>query len=115
MNDERRINQWHLDKRVPLAVIGTLLIQTVFVVLFLAGLRFDLTNTMDRMNRLETDSRLDRVSISENRINAAVTTSSLRDIKESLTRIESEVVQGRRDRELLLENDDRLMKGKVDK
>ena len=99
MEVELTDGSWHLDKRVPIALIMTVLLQTLLVVWFLAAMRFDLTNTMDRLQRLESDTRADRVSIEQNRLTAAVTNASLSDIKASLTRIEDEIIQGRRDRE----------------
>jgi len=100
MSDEAR---WHLDKRVPIALISTLLVQTILLILFLAGLRFDLTSTMERLSRLEVEARSDRVSIADNKVNAAITATSLQDIKQALVRIENEVIQGRRDRDTLLQ------------
>lgn len=100
MSEEPR---WHLDKRVPIALISTLLVQTVLLILFLAGLRFDLTSTMERLSRLELEARSDRVSIADNKVNAAITATSLQDIKQALVRIENEVIQGRRDRDALLQ------------
>lgn len=46
MMDEHQNNKWHLDKRVPLALIFAILVQTIIVVSWLASLG-------ERVNGLE--------------------------------------------------------------
>ena len=92
MNDDAR---WHLDKRVPIALISTLLIQTIALVLFLAGLRYDLTHTMERLTAIELEARLDRTTIADIRTNDAVMHANLADIKVALRRIEDDMARHR--------------------
>lgn len=71
-NQEQHDNRWHLDKRVPLALIFAILLQTVVVVSWLSTLG-------ERVNQLERDraatapqaDRLTRVEVKIESIQAA--------------------------------------------
>lgn len=75
--DRRTYGSWHLDKRIPLALIGTVLVQTVAITWFAAGLYYGqeairedqvvmqsaLQSTIDALQKSNTESRTQREDI----------------------------------------------------
>lgn len=49
---------WHLDKRVPISIIGAILVQTVAVVWFLAGVQAQVADHERRMGAQERAGEL---------------------------------------------------------
>lgn len=68
-------NQWHLDKRVPIAFILTMMLQTAAIVWWASGLDAQQAALFNRVEKLET--RNDKI------------TDQLRDIEGRLARVEA--------------------------
>lgn len=60
--EDKDLNGWHLDKRVPLGLIFGLFIQTVTVVWFLSDLRHD----VDTLS-VSLDDKVEQISITNER------------------------------------------------
>ena len=84
-------NQWHLDKRVPVTMIIAILIQTVAVIWYMSELNSRVGSTELRVAELEFNEREITKSVLNNTVSAAVTTSSLINIQQSLDHIETEI------------------------
>jgi len=88
IHDDRR---WHLDKRIPVAILVTLLFQTMGFVWVVAKMSAQIdTNTRD-IARLTTLMEVQNATVSSNTTSVAVMTGALQHVNESLRRIETAV------------------------
>jgi len=86
-------NHWHLDKRVPISLIGAILVQTAAFGWLLASMNAKIDDTHRRTEILE--ARADERSrvVNQNTTSIAVINESLRNMESSLRRIESAVTE----------------------
>jgi len=61
--DDPAAGGWHLDKRVPVAILGALLVQTFAVGWFVAQLSADVEENRHRIERLEVRQDVVRQAI----------------------------------------------------
>jgi len=88
LHDDRR---WHLDKRIPVAILITLLFQTMGFVWVVAKMSAQIdTNTRD-IARLTTLVEVQNSNVSSNTTSIAVISTGMMNITEALRRIEGAV------------------------
>lgn len=90
------MNDWHLDKRVPITLIVSIVLQTCALVWFLSKQDSRIANVEERSFRLEREVSDDRKTVAQNAQGVAVINQALTDIKNSLDRIEREVIENRK-------------------
>lgn len=92
MTDEKRYpdrrENWHLDKRVPITLVVTIVLQTFAVGWFISSINSRVESIESKTLRLETVFDLRRTIVDRNTVKVAVIQESLSNIEESLRRIE---------------------------
>ena len=83
-----QIDSWHLDKKVPVTLIATILIQTLIFGWFLSKFDSRLAHVEEQSARLEVTATARQAVVDSNRINVAVIQQNLDGIQRSLDRIE---------------------------
>lgn len=84
---------WHLDKRVPISLILTILLQTAAFVWVIAQLDEKLDDTVRRVDDVETAMSDRRTVVEQNSTNIAVINANLENMNRTLERIESKLDQ----------------------
>lgn len=76
MSEENKDNKWHLDKKVPIAIILTIALQTAGVIWFAAKLESRVTAVEQRTESYwrERDGNRDRLSVLEFTTKSILTT-----------------------------------------
>ena len=85
MPDESAATAWHLDKKVPIALLGGIVLQTVFGAVYFAIMVRDISDTRRELTRIEADTgrRVEKLEASDDR-----QAETLRVIREQLARID---------------------------
>lgn len=91
MADRREAKPWHLDKSIPLAYIGFIILQTLSVVVFLTRLDSKVDATMERQTTFEVwrDTQNGTGIKTESRL--AVIEERTKEQSETLRRIEDQI------------------------
>ena len=83
--------EWHLDKRVPITLIGVLLIQTAAII----GAWFEMRADVDENRRIaianQTELALRRPLVTGNQISIGKIETDIQHIREALVRIEEKL------------------------
>lgn len=87
------MDDWHLDRRVPIVFILAILAQSAGLVWYLSKQDSRLASLEIKSIQLEAAIQLTHISVDTNRLNVAVINQSLDDIKRSLIRIEKNVTK----------------------
>ena len=88
-------DDWHLDRRVPIGLIITVMLQTLFAGWFFSEIRGDLDNTISAVERLDLASsaenlrQWDRINLVEDNVQSAL--SAVNTNKIILERIEDDL------------------------
>lgn len=92
MNDKGSIKEyWHLDKRVPISLIVTILIQTAVFGWLLSKFDSRLLSVERVSARLQVEAVTRQNLINDQRVDVAVINQNLLEIQRSLARIEKSV------------------------
>lgn len=83
---------WHLDKRVPIVLIATLVAQTLIITWYASRLANQIESNTARVQRLEIMVEQGRSERSDNSTAIAVIAENLRHLTSSMARIEAAVV-----------------------
>lgn len=84
MSEAERKEPWHLDKRVPLALIGTIVFQTLLIVMAGTALAVRFDARLEAVETYQSDNKSTALDL-------AVLKSQITDIRDSLKRIEREI------------------------
>ena len=89
--DDGPVERWHLDKRVPISIIGALICQTIVITWYFAGVQAQVTDHERRMSTQEraTEARSLRELAQEGRL--ARIEEGIRALLETATRLERRV------------------------
>lgn len=83
--------QWHLDKRVPVSIIGVMVLQTAAFIWLIATMNADIRSNTARTVRLEVMAEERRSQATQNATAIAVINANLAAIDEKLDRIEKKL------------------------
>lgn len=82
---------WHLDKRVPISLIATLLVQTIALVWFVAALHKNVEQNTASIKAVQSELALRRPIIENNQVGLAVISSQIDSLTKSTDRLSDKV------------------------
>lgn len=87
-------NDWHLDKKIPITLILSLLLQTGAIIWVASAMNSKIEQNSERLIRLEAFDSTQRVITQNNTTAIAVINENLKNMRDSLARIEKAVEKG---------------------
>lgn len=87
MAEAQENGAWHLDKRIPIALIFTLIVQTGVAVWWMADLSSRVDVATDTNNRQDTLIAATEASLNSQEVNAATLAAQLSAVRESLAEL----------------------------
>lgn len=81
-------DSWHLDKRVPVSIIGVMIFQTAAFIWLIATMNADIRSNTERAVRLEVLADERRIQANQNTLSIAVINANLEGINKKLDSID---------------------------
>lgn len=80
---------WHLDKRIPLAMIGAILIQTAAFGFWIGQLSYSLDSAIETNRRQDARLEAQEAAVNTQAVTAATTAAQLNAVRESLIEVKA--------------------------